>query len=272
MQPGVGTCFPIGRTVRATVAPMPTSRRHLLLLDAHREIRAAFAAYFRDLHDHALHLVADSREARGLVARQAIDLAVVDLAPEPALTTRLDLIREWRGEGLDLPVLVTSAQDYDALTLQVFEAGADDFLRKPYLFPELHARIRRHLARRTGDVRRPLRVDGVTLPEEPFSFAGATVHPDLRITFPNGHTCRLGPKHVGILREFARHTGTLLLKEQLVQSVWGADANLNSGSVHQYVHLLRKLYREGGVDLRTFVAPESKAGWRIVRAPVPVNA
>ena len=121
------------------------------------------------------------------------------------------------------------------------------------------------------------RVDGVSLPERPFVFAGATISPDLQISFPNGHVARLKPKELGILREFSTHAGGLLLKEKLVYAAWGVDANVNSTSVHQYLHLLRRLYRDGGIDLNAFITPESKVGWRITSdsvspEPLPSSA
>ena len=64
-------------------------------------------------------------------------------------------------------------------------------------------------------------------------------------------------------RLYSRHAGTLLLKENLIHAVWGADANTNSTSVHQYLHVLRKLYRDNGIDLSAVVSAESKVGWRI---------
>lgn len=97
---------------------------------------------------------------------------------------------------------------------------------------------------------------------QPFDFGGATIHPDLRISF-GPFIRRIGAKHLGILREFASRPGQLVLKEELIRAVWGADANTNSGSVNQYLHVLRKLYREAGVEFSDFVKPESKAGWRV---------
>lgn len=251
---------------------MATSRRHILLVEEHPDVRAAFTALFESLYDYALHIATGSRDALGFTGRKSIDLAVVDLTHHPEARTRLEMIRTWRRDGLAFPVIATSAQDYDGLSIESFEAGADDFLRKPYLFSEMRARIQRQLARRLNSSSQVPRVAGVVLPEEPFMFARASISPDLQIEFPNGATSKISAKQLGILREFREHAGDLLLKEKLVYAVWGADANVNSTSVHQYVHLLRKLYRDGGVDLNAYVVPESKAGWRIAREGSPVSS
>ena len=259
----IGTLARFPYTVRLTLVYMPKSRRHLLLLEEHADIRATFVTLFECVYDFALHVATEARLAIGITGRQNVDVAVVDLAHGAELSARFQMIRAWRRDGLEFPVIATSAHHSDDLIVQAFEAGVDDFLRKPYLYSELRARIQRQLTRHLNPTLRIARIDGVVLPSEPFEFAGAIVTPDMIITFPNGNVSRLGAKHLGILREFSRHAGTLLLRENLIHAVWGADANTNSTSVHQYLHVLRKLYRDNGIDLSAVVSAESKVGWRI---------
>ena len=244
---------------------MPKSRRHILLVETHRDIRIAFGGLFECVYDYSLHVATEARGALGITGRQEVDIAVVDLAHGEELNARIAMIRAWRRDGLSFPVIVTSPQDYDAQVCQAFEAGSDDSLRKPYLFSELRIRIQRQLGRHLIRTPRITRIDGMVLPEEPFVFAGALITPDMKITFPGGKSSKLGAKHVGILKEFNLHAGGLLLREKLIHAVWGADANTNSTSVHQYLYVLRKLYREGTIDLNAFVVAESKVGWRIAR-------
>ncbi|MEO7698082.1 MAG: response regulator transcription factor [Opitutus sp.] len=239
---------------------MPASLRHILLFEDSKDVRSAFIALFQQSYE--VHVVASIDHATGLVTRRTVDCAVIDVAQGAEARSRMKMITAWRAAGIDVPVVMTSA--VDGLTVEALAMGADDFLRKPFNFAELDARVQKQLARGLNERSVARRVDGVSLPQRPFDFGGATIHPDLRISFEKV-TRRIGAKHVGILREFAVHAGQLVLKEQLVRAVWGADANTNSGSVHQYLHLLRKLYREGGIDFSEFVKPESKAGWRIGR-------
>ena len=242
---------------------MPKSRRHILLVEEHRDIRTAFVALFEGVYDYALHVATAARDATGITGRQDFDVAVVDLSRGSELNDRLAMIRAWRQSGMVFPVIATGSYESDELVVTTFEAGADDFVRKPYLFSELRARIQSQLARHLSPMIRIPRIDGVVLPEQPFVFGSATITPDLRITFPNGHVARLQTKQIGILRTFFQHAGKLLLKDDLIYAVWGADANTNSASVHQYLHVLRKLYRDNGIDLNAFVMAESKVGWRI---------
>ena len=242
---------------------MSKSRRHILLVEEHRDVRTAFAALFERIYDYALHAAEGTRDALGITGRQNVDIAVVDLGYGVELNSRLAMIRAWRHDGFVFPVIVTCLHDQDDLLVKAFEAGADDFIRKPYPFSELHARINRQIARRLNSSPRIARIKGVVLPEENFSFAGAVITPDLRIAFPTGREFTITAKQVGILHDLSRHAGALLLKEKLIFAVWGVDANTNSGSVHQYLHVLRKLYREGGIDLNDFITPERNVGWRV---------
>ena len=241
---------------------MRQSRRHILLLEDHRDLRAAFVVLFEKLYDHALHLCSNPSEALGLTARQNVDLALVDLASGSEVRTRLEMIRSWRLDRQAFPVIAMSAYDYEGLAVEALQAGADDFMRKPFVFSELNARVQRLISRRGSHAPSTPRIDGIALPTEPFTFAQATVYPDMRLVFSNGSSVKLSAKHLGMLREFAAHAGKLVLREELTHKVWGADANTNSTSVHQYLYLLRKLYLSGGIDLNAFITPQ-KAGWRI---------
>lgn len=107
------------------------------------------------------------------------------------------MISSWRAEGIDVPVVMTSA--VDGLTVEALALGSDDFLRKPFVFAELDARVQKQLARGLSERNVSHRVDGVSLPQRPFHFGGATVYPDLRISF-GSVTRRIGAKHVGISR------------------------------------------------------------------------
>ncbi len=242
---------------------MRKSRRHILLVEENRDIHLAFTALFAAVHDYSVHAVTSIKEALGLTGRQDVDAAVVDLAYGAEISARLKMIRTWRERGDGFPVITTSANDYDGLSVEALAAGADDFLRKPFHFAELAARIDRQIRRGPDSAARQPKLDGFKLPLAVFTFAGALIHPDLRITFPDGRAEQLTPKQVGILHEFARHSGTVAFRNELIHTLWGADANTNSKSLDQYVYLLRKMFRESGIDLSDYITPALRVGWRI---------
>ena len=242
---------------------MRKSRRHILLVEDNRDVHQAFSALFAEVHDCSVHTVSRVRDALGLTGRRNVDAAVVDLAYGAETSARLNLIRKWRERGESFPVIATSANDYEGLSVEALEAGADDFIRKPFHFRELAARIGRQLRRGPAPSSREPKLNGFKLPHAAFTFAGALVHPDLRITLPDGRAEQLTPKQVGILHEFARHSGGVVVRNALVHAIWGADANTNSKSLDQYVYLLRKMFRESGVDLSDFITPAARVGWHV---------
>ena len=242
---------------------MRPSRRHILLLEDNRDVQFAFAALFERVYGYVLHAVVNVKEASGLAGRRNVDVAVVDLAYGKEISARLNMIRGWRSRTEGFPVIAISAHDYEGLSIEAFSAGADDYVRKPFRFAEMVARIERQLARGPNQSSRLPKIDGMRLPPAAFEFAGAMIHPDLRVTFPDGSAAQLSAKQVGILQEFARHCGTLVLRNDLIHAVWGADANTNSKSLDQYLYILRRLFRAAHIDLSKHVAPVLRVGWRI---------
>lgn len=245
---------------------MRKSRRHILLLEDSRDIRFAFAALFERVHAYVLHPARSVKDALGIAGRLNVDIAVVDLAYGEEISARLKMIREWRTRRDGFPVIVTSAHDYEGLATEAFVAGADDYVRKPFRFGEMAARIERQISRGRNESALLPKLDGIQLPATAFEFAGAVIHPDLRANFPDGSAVQLSAKQVGILQEFARHSGALVLRNDLIHAVWGADANTNSKSLDQYLYVLRRLYRAAGIDLTQHITPVLRVGWRVAPA------
>jgi two-component system, OmpR family, copper resistance phosphate regulon response regulator CusR len=242
---------------------MRKSRRHLLLLDDSRDVHLAFIALFERVHGYVIHTASSIKEASGLIGRLNVDLAIVDLSYGAELSARLTMIRGWRSHHECFPIIATSAHDYDGLSIEAFSVGADDYVRKPFRFSEMAARIRQHLTRGRHEPSRLPKIDGMRLPSAAFEFAGAVIHPDLRISFPDQTAVQLTAKQVGILQEFVRHSGSLILRNELIHAVWGADANPNSKSIDQYLYVLRRVYRAAGIDLSACITPVLRVGWRI---------
>lgn len=236
-------------------------RRRLLLLVENSDLGGILLLALRD-YDLEWHAQIDS--AADAFRRRSFDLAVVDLA-FGGRPVGLEAIRQWRTGGATFPIIAISDLPQPALAVAALDAGADDFLRKPFHHGELVARIRKLLERReTGS---PLRkAGGVLLGRAAFTFGAATVTPDLVVRFPDGAEERLRPKQHGILKVFAERAGTLVMKEELVKQVWGSDANDAGHSVNEYVSTLRRLFLRHKVDFNGLVASEPKAGWRIAPA------
>lgn len=213
------------------------------------------------LQEHEMEWFPNADAARDAFRRRSFDLAIVDLSFE-GRPAGLDSIRDWRAAGASFPIIAISDIPQPSLSVESLDAGADDFLRKPFHHEELLVRIRKLLARgRPATVVR--KAGGVLIGRSDFAFGGATITPDLTVRFPDGAEERIQPKQHGILKFFAENAGGLVLKEELIKSVWGSDGNNAGHSVNQYVSKLRLLFARHAIDLNTMVVSEPKAGWRI---------
>jgi DNA-binding response OmpR family regulator len=247
-----------------TAGNMIPRRSRLLLLVENSDLGAILQLALRD-YDLEWHARADP--AADAVRRRSFDLGIIDLG-FGGRPSGLDSIRDWRLAGAEFPIIAISDVPQPLLAVESLDAGADDFLRKPFHYEELQVRIRKLLSR---DQRRtPIhRAGGVLLSREPFEFAGVRILPDLVARFPDGSEERIRPKQHGILRAFADHAGRLLLKDELVNAVWGSDANRAGHSVNEYVSTLRRMFVRRGIDFNGMVVSEPKAGWRIAARAVP---
>ena len=214
------------------------------------------------LRDHELEWYRAPGPAGDAILRRSFDLAIVDLALG-GRPIGLDSIREWRAAQAGFPIIAIADIPQPSLAVESLDAGADDFLRKPFHHEELVVRIRKLLAPGGKCPTFVRKAGGVLLGREPFTFGEARVTPDLMIHFPDGKAERIGPKQHGILHVFAHRTGELVLKEELVRAVWGSDGNDAGHSVNEYVSKLRALFNRHGLDLNRWVVSEPKAGWRI---------
>jgi DNA-binding response OmpR family regulator len=213
------------------------------------------------LGDYDLEWHAEPGAASDAFLRRSFDLAIVDLAfaGRPA---GLGSIRDWRAAGAAFPIIAMSDLPQSSLAVESLDAGADDYLRKPFHHEELLMRIRKLIERsaRGSSVRK---AGGVLLSQSDFVFAGCVVTRDLVVRFPDGAEERIRPKHHGILKMFAERAGGLVLKDELVRGVWGSDGNGAGHSVNEYVSALRRLFASHQVDFNRVVTSEPKAGWRI---------
>jgi DNA-binding response OmpR family regulator len=151
-----------------------------------------------------------------------------------------------------------------ALVPEIWALNPAEVLLKPWDVHEIRPRLARAIATDAVNTSGVIaaRVDGVEV-RPVFEFAGARVTPDLQCEFPDGHRESIGAKEYGILASFAHAPQPLVLREQLLREVWGADANTQSNSMNVYLSRLRKLFAEHGGDFERTVITETKIGWRI---------
>lgn len=185
---------------------------------------------------HAVDLVGTVADARHAVATVAYDALVLDLGLPDG--DGRDLCRQLRADGQLLPVLMLTARDEVSDTVSGLDAGADDYLSKPFHFPELAARLRALL-------RRPPLAHGtaITVGDLEVDTAG---HRAARAGVPVALTAR----EFALLDHLARRAGHVVSRSELIDHVWAGDYDGLSNVVDVHVaNLRRKLAMPGLPDL-----------------------
>lgn len=167
----------------------------------------------------------------GLAAKLALEagdyaLLVLDLGL-PRLSGT-ELLKWLRGAGNTTPVLILTARDTVGDRVRGLDAGADDYLVKPFDLDELAARIRA-LLRRAGGRTTPLIVHGAL-----------QVDPASRMVTLAGSAVELSPKEFAALLDLLENAGRALSRERLEQSLYGWGEEVESNAVEVHIHHLRK--------------------------------
>jgi DNA-binding response OmpR family regulator len=159
------------------------------------------------------------------------------------------VMHKLHSEGIAIPVIFLTGFSDEFYKIKGFDAGADDFVTKPFSFTELMARIRAVLRRTaiSGDLSI---TKNATLKDEDFEFCGAKVSPALMlITFSDGTQVPIGRKEIGILKHFAYNPDAILSRKTIIHSVWGEHANMRSRSMDQYIVKLRQIFKRNGCSM-----------------------
>jgi two-component system OmpR family response regulator len=163
-------------------------------------------------------LIASAQEEFGAAA---IDVMLPEMSG-------FEICRHLRARGSTLPVLLLTARDAVEDRVQGLDAGADDYLIKPFAFAELSARIRALVRRDTAAPKSTLRVGRLELDS-------ATVRASV-----GGRPLPLSMKEFALLRFFATRTGETTTRDQILEEVWGTTNHIDRNVVDQYVGYLRR--------------------------------
>jgi two-component system copper resistance phosphate regulon response regulator CusR len=173
-----------------------------------------------------VQVVADGGEAQRLVAEQSCDLVIVDLnRPEAA---GLDLLRNIRIKKPDLPVLLVASAALVEERVRGLDAGADDYIAKPFAFAELAARIRAVLRRGSRTANAVLTVEDLVVDR--------VSHTVKR----NGREVELSPKEFAVLEFLMRHAGQAVPRSAIVEHVWKLNFDTMTNVVDVYINYLRR--------------------------------
>lgn len=168
----------------------------------------------------------DGDAAVVICAEQSYDAAILDLG----LPGRdgLKVLAELRHQGNSLPVVILTAREAVADRIKGLNAGADDYLCKPFDLDELVARLRAVMRRRAGVVSAVL------------EYRGLSLNPTTRQVAQQGRQIALSAKEFALLEALLQRPGIVLTREQLRDRLYGWDGDVGSNTVEVFIHSLRR--------------------------------
>jgi two-component system response regulator QseB len=175
---------------------------------------------------HSVDWVRDGKEAEAAVAAAPYDAVLLDLG----LPRRdgLSLLKSWRARNVAVPVLIITARDAVSDRVAGLDAGADDYLVKPFDLDELSARVRAVARRRSGRAESLIHVGDLE------------IDPAAKLVRWKGRLVTLSPREYALLEALANRPGAYLTRAQLEERLYGWDEEIASNAIEVHIHGLRR--------------------------------
>ena len=211
---------------------MATADPLILVVDDEHSVRQALERALR-LEGFAVQTAGGGRAALDAVAARPPAAVVLDVTM-PDLDG-VSVVRRMRAGGVDVPVCILSARDDVDDRVAGLQAGADDYLVKPFAIAELCARLHALLRR-----------NGRSTGSGPLVAGEVLVDPKRRIASYAGRELDLTRREFELLEAFVRHPGQVLSRDQLLSQVWGYTTEVETNVVDVFVGYLRRKLEAGG--------------------------
>jgi two-component system response regulator MprA len=202
----------------------------ILVVDDERPVRDALERALR-LEGYEVETAGDGQEALFSLARRGVDAIVLDVLM-PTMDG-LETARRLRRQGSSTPILMLTARHEVSDRVAGLDAGADDYVVKPFALEELLARLRALLRRTVGG-------------DEPLSFADLTLDPGTREVRRGDRRIELTRTEFLLLELFLRNPRQVLTRDVIFDRVWGYDFGPASNSLEVYIGYLRRKTEAGG--------------------------
>ena len=202
----------------------------VLIAEDERDLNNILTKRLRSV-GYAVDACFDGREALEYLTSAEYDAAVLDIQM-PGMDG-LEVLRRLRGEGRGTPVLLLTARDAVADRVKGLDAGANDYLVKPFAFDELMARVRVLLREKSA------------ASSNIFTLADLTLDCSRHIVERGGRAITLSAKEFALLEYLLRNQGTVLSRERIENHVWDYDYEGGTNVVDVYIRYLRKKIDEG---------------------------
>ncbi len=187
---------------------------------------AGFIAKALTEEQHATIVAADGEEALEKLSKDSYDLLILDLNL-PTISGG-EVLKRLRSRGSEIPILILTATDNVAERVSCLDAGADDYLTKPFSYSELAARLRALFRRKGSSVQTVLHVEDLAL-----DVVQRTVN-------RGGRAIELTPKEFSLLEYFMRNPGRRITRNMIIEFVWKLAPDTMTNVVDVYVNYLRK--------------------------------
>jgi two-component system KDP operon response regulator KdpE len=225
-----------------------TSGAQVLIVDDELQIRR-FLRISLEAKGYHIHETATGQDAILKTAQLRPDLVILDMGlPDMDGLEVLKRLREWT----QIPVIILSVRDSDHDKVAALDAGADDYLTKPFSLEELMARIR--TAQRHAQ---PQQQEAI------FTSGGLQVDLTRRLVTVNGDPVKLSPTEYGLLRLLIQHAGKVLTHQQILRAVWGPEYVQEIHYLRVYFAQLRQKIEENPA-LPEIIVTEPGVGYRLV--------
>jgi DNA-binding response OmpR family regulator len=198
--------------------------RILIVEDEHKIANAVKQGLVQE--NYAVDVEYDSDGGLGAALNEAYDVMVIDRML-PGSTDGLEICRQVREAGIHTPVLLLTAKDQIKDRVEGLNAGADDYLIKPFSFEELLARLRALMRRPQQTQPNIIKVDDLSLD---------TVTYDVK---RGSQRIELSAKEFALLEYLMRNSGRVLSKDNIIAHVWDFDADVLPNTVEVYIGYLR---------------------------------
>ena len=188
---------------------------------------------------YGVRRVADGEAALAAVTEDAPDLIILDLML-PGVDG-FDVARKIREAGLAMPILMLTARSETQDVVLGFDAGADDYLRKPFEIPELLSRVRALLKRTESERAAPT-----------YSASGVEIDPSSRAVTVHGKPVEFTAKEYDLLEYMVTNAGRVISRDEIIDNIWGGQRSTDSNVIEVFVcHLRNKIGDTDNKVIRT---------------------
>ncbi|MGY9039243.1 response regulator transcription factor [Sulfitobacter sp. M13] len=223
--------------------------KKILLVDDDDDLREALSEQLLLTDDFDVFEAGNGADAKTRAAEALYDLVILDVGL-PDIDGR-DLCRDLRTQGVKSPILMLTGHDSDADTIMGLDAGANDYVTKPFKFPVLLARIRAQLRQHEQSE------------EAIFQLGPYTFKPSAKILITeDDKKIRLTEKETNILKFLYRAGAGVVPRDTLLHEVWGYNAGVTTHTLETHIYRLRQKIEPDPSNARILLT--ESGGYRIV--------